>query len=275
VATEHHSDEPSGNSAYPIILSTAYFRQQDKKYLVPPHTRGGYQWYCVISGDVEQVIDGVPVRLGAEESVLIPPGVVRSPRCVGKAPGYIVAAFENLRLDLAPLHRRKMACPAELVPDLHALVAELRRPGTPHERELIVVLLMRLLIGLRRTQGGKAARSEPLNPGANQEVVARVENFMLSHLQYTLARRDFASAVNLSSSHLARLFRNTTGKTLVDRLTELRMQQARKLLLDSTLPVTHIALEVGYNSFSHFTRLFKQKTGVSPSEFRAQAAIKH
>ncbi|HYF49764.1 MAG TPA: AraC family transcriptional regulator [Planctomycetota bacterium] len=273
MAIEQHKDEPCGSSAYPIIFSTAYYRQMDRKYFIPPHTRTGYQWYCVISGDVDQVIDGVPVRLGAEESVLIPPGVVRSPRCVGKAPGYIVAAFQNVGLDLTPLHRRKMACPAELVPDLHALVAELRRPGTPHESELIIVLLMRLLIGLRRSLGGKTARSETLNPGANREIVARVENFMLSHLQYTLSRRDFASAVNLSSSHLARVFRQTTGKTLVDRLTELRMQQARMLLRDSTLPITHIALEVGYNSFSHFTRLFKRKTGVSPSEFRAQAVV--
>jgi AraC-like DNA-binding protein len=259
---------------YPINLVHIYFRQADTNYSIPSHIHKRYQWYCVISGDVDQVIDGKPVRLRAEESVLIPPGVTRSPRCVGSPPGYIVAGFENHRLDLEPLHSRRVACPAELVPDLRALALELQRPGTPHGDDLPTLLMSRLLIGFRRAiePPSTSVSADALNAASNRDIVARVEAFMQSHLQTPLSRQDFADAVNLSASHVARLFRQTTGKTLVDRLTEFRMYQARILLRQSTLPITHVALEVGYASFSHFARVFRANTGVTPSEFRKSRA---
>jgi len=101
-----------------------------------------------------------------------------------------------------------------------------------------------------------------------QERLKRVDLFMKRNLHRPLGRDDCAEVVSLSPSHLAHVYRRATGVTLNRRLTQLRMEKARELLLNSTLPITHIALEVGYSSFSHFTRLFKREIGVTPTDYR-------
>jgi len=99
---------------------------------------------------------------------------------------------------------------------------------------------------------------------------AEVERVMQRNLHRRLSREDLAHAVNLSGVHLARLFKQATGTTLHQRLTELRMAQAQLLLRDSTQSVSQIAGEVGYGSFSHFTKAFRAVTGKTPSAWRAE-----
>jgi two-component system response regulator YesN len=67
---------------------------------------------------------------------------------------------------------------------------------------------------------------------------------------------------------LARVFQQATGTTFISRLLDLRLEQSRRLLLDSILSITEISLRVGYHSFSHFSRVFKEVIGVLPSNSR-------
>jgi transcriptional regulator GlxA family with amidase domain len=91
---------------------------------------------------------------------------------------------------------------------------------------------------------------------------------MRLNLHRPLRRGEIAAAVHLSEPHLARIFRSATGRSVVQRLTELRVAIAKSLLLESTLSVGQIAGEVGIISFSHFARTFKSQVGVSPGDYR-------
>lgn len=71
---------------------------------------------------------------------------------------------------------------------------------------------------------------------------------------------------------LSKLFREETGQKFVDYLIELRMNHARKLLQETLLPVQDIATEVGYSNAISFGRMFKKMTGMSPGDYREQAA---
>lgn len=257
--------------AWPIILQHAFYRETDSRYAVGRHLHTVDQWYLVMHGRVRMQFDDASVDLGPEESVLIPAGMPRAPACAGKAPGYLVVIFENRGLDLSRAYRARLTLPSDLRTDLRALVAELRHPGERHTNELLKSLIVRMLIGLERSArtGAAAEAVSPLNAKGRGDVVARVERFMTGALNRPLSRADMAEAVNLSEAHLARVFRAATGRTLLDRLTELRIEQAKRYLLESNLPITHISLEVGFNSFSHFTKLFKRMVGVSPSDYRA------
>jgi AraC-like DNA-binding protein len=230
----------------------------------------------VLYGTVDTVIEGKTYSLSAEESILIPPNAVRSPRCGGKAPGYMNAIFDNHGLELDPLAMRVLSMPLELRPDLHALVSELQRPGTNTE-DLVDSLLVRLLIGLCRLvwqeNSLNSARLSPLNATSHHELVARIDVFMRRNLHQPLTRQDLADAAHLSPTHLARVFQQITGQTLIERLTELRVNYAKELLLQSTLSITEISLQVGYNSFSHFSKVFKTAVGVSPSDYRRSQGL--
>ncbi|HOK94833.1 MAG TPA: helix-turn-helix transcriptional regulator, partial [Anaerohalosphaeraceae bacterium] len=81
---------------------------------------------------------------------------------------------------------------------------------------------------------------------------------------------DIAKSAHLSVSRLAHLFREQMGVTIVDYLTSIRIQHAKRLLLTSENNCTRICYEVGYNNQSYFTRVFKQLVGMTPREFRRQ-----
>lgn len=256
---------------FPIALQRIGYREQGTEYHYGPHRHEIHQWYCVLYGVVEMVVDDRQYLLAPEESILIPPGAVRSPRSHERAPGYLWAHFANRRLALEPITNRVLPTPPELQQDLLDLVSEVQRPADGDADDLVNALLVKLLVGLRRS----VARQEPPGPAPSlvnaayrREVVKRVDSFMRNHLTHPLSRRQVAEAVHLSPAHLARVYRQVTGKTLNDRLTELRVEYGKQLLLESTLSVTQVGLSVGYRSFSHFSAVFKDRVGIPPSDYR-------
>ncbi|HOL32258.1 MAG TPA: PocR ligand-binding domain-containing protein [Anaerohalosphaeraceae bacterium] len=94
--------------------------------------------------------------------------------------------------------------------------------------------------------------------------------FMQYHYSQPLTLADIAKSAHLSVSRLAHLFREQMGVTIVDYLTSIRIQHAKRLLLTSENNCTRICYEVGYNNQSYFTRVFKQLVGMTPREFRRQ-----
>jgi two-component system response regulator YesN len=94
--------------------------------------------------------------------------------------------------------------------------------------------------------------------------------FMQYHYCQPLTLADVAKAAYLSVSRLAHLFREQMGVTVVDYLTNIRINHAKRMLLTTENNCTRICYEVGYNNQSYFTRVFKQITGLTPREFRNQ-----
>lgn len=73
-----------------------------------------------------------------------------------------------------------------------------------------------------------------------------------------------------SAPVVIRAFRQYTGETIVSYLTKARMDSARRLLVSTDLTVLDIAGRLGYSSLSHFNKLFRENTGMTPSEYRLQ-----
>ncbi|MDB4406559.1 helix-turn-helix transcriptional regulator, partial [bacterium] len=66
---------------------------------------------------------------------------------------------------------------------------------------------------------------------------------------------------------LSRLVKQETGKTLLLHLRSLRISKAAEMLSENRLNVTEVALEVGYQSLSHFSKAFSMEQGMTPSQF--------
>ncbi len=69
-------------------------------------------------------------------------------------------------------------------------------------------------------------------------------------------------------TELKRRFKTATGSTLIEYLQNLRVEEAKRLLESGTVPVDEISFEAGYEDPSFFRRLFKRRTGLSPSQYR-------
>ena len=97
-----------------------------------------------------------------------------------------------------------------------------------------------------------------------------VIEYMQYHYSEPLTLADIAKAAHLSVSRLAHLFREQMGITIVDYLTNIRINHAKRMLLTTEANCTRICYDVGYNNQSYFTRVFKQITGLTPRQFRAE-----
>lgn len=86
--------------------------------------------------------------------------------------------------------------------------------------------------------------------------------------------RDVAAQVHLSERHLARLFARETGKSILEYLTDLRVEAASQLLLDDAIPIKQVARSVGYPDPHYFTTLFGRRTGLTPGMFRERRGTK-
>ena len=104
--------------------------------------------------------------------------------------------------------------------------------------------------------------------GLAQWQVKRVSAYMQEHLEKDIGLQELADLVKLSRFYFCTAFRVATGCTPRERLTQLRIDEARRLLALPSMTITDIALAVGYQTPSAFAATFRRVVGVSPSEYR-------
>jgi len=151
---------------------------------------------------------------------------------------------------------------------LLALEAAQRQRGYPIAIEGLACKL--LLDTARAVAPGIAAESaEHLAPSTDR-TIHTATRYLHDNFSRPIGVRDVAAQVHLSERHISRLFLKSHGKTIVDYLTALRINTARKMLLDPGRPIKQIAAAVGYPDVHYFTTLFGQHTGQTPAAFRAR-----
>jgi AraC family transcriptional regulator len=92
--------------------------------------------------------------------------------------------------------------------------------------------------------------------------------YILAHLERTLSLAELAAVAQMSPAHFARLFKGATGQTPHQYVTTCRMERAKHLLTETTLPLHEIGAQVGYADQSHFTAVFRQSVATTPKAYR-------
>lgn len=106
-------------------------------------------------------------------------------------------------------------------------------------------------------------------PDAGQEdPVAQAKRYVEDNLQKSITLAEVAERLYLSPTYFSRLFKQRSGCTFSTWLAQRRIQRAQRYLDETNLAVADIATRVGYQEANSFTRLFKQATGLSPTEYR-------
>lgn len=100
--------------------------------------------------------------------------------------------------------------------------------------------------------------------GLTQWQLRRVVEFMQRRLAHPITTKEIAASIDLSDSHFRRGFKIATGVTPYSWLLNARIGEARKMLVEASVPISEIASAVGFGDQSHFTRMFQKVMGVSP-----------
>jgi AraC-like DNA-binding protein len=101
-------------------------------------------------------------------------------------------------------------------------------------------------------------------------IIKRAKEYIEEHHTEEVSLARAAKAVNMSTFYFCKMFKKVTGINFTDYLSRVRIEKAKNLLLNPNLRVSEIAFEVGFQSLTHFNRVFKKLLGQSPTEYRAQ-----
>jgi AraC-like DNA-binding protein len=98
--------------------------------------------------------------------------------------------------------------------------------------------------------------------------INEIYDFVHSNFTRAIPLDEIAEEVNMTVPAFCRYFKKQSGKTFTKFVNEFRVVHACKLLTEEHKSITEIAFESGFNNFSHFNKLFKEKTKMSPSDYR-------
>lgn len=93
-------------------------------------------------------------------------------------------------------------------------------------------------------------------------------DFLMTHYMEEFKLDQMADMAAMSPTYYSYIFKVLTGKSFIEYLNDIRIQEARKLLTETDSSITEICLNVGYNHLGHFNKMFKRIVGVTPSHFR-------
>lgn len=233
----------------------------------------------VRSGAHSLKLDGEPVRLEPEQLIIYAPGTFHEGFLPSDAVLNIISFDGNLPADF-PFYNRVLTLSEQQRETVLQIFAEglsvfrtaleSSLSGTVPRAGIADYALQQLknrfelfLIALYRAEAPEPNR-QPDSPRAAQ--LQQVQAFMLEHLSQPLTLSDIADGCSMSVTALKQLFKALCGCGPIAFFLRLKIREAKKLL-SSGVSVTECAERLGFQSVHYFSRLFKEKTGESPSAY--------
>jgi len=98
--------------------------------------------------------------------------------------------------------------------------------------------------------------------------------YIEKHLTKNLTLESAANYMNISTHYFSKLFKSEVGENFIDYVTDKKVDRAKELIKDTDIPLNSIAFELGFNEANYFSKVFKKKTGITPSQYRKKVEEK-
>lgn len=105
------------------------------------------------------------------------------------------------------------------------------------------------------------------DPGAEQ-TIRGIVRYMQEHLSEEVSLNVLSEQFHLNAQYISQMFKSEVGVNFLSYLTNIRMEQAKKLLISTPLSIAEVAEKSGYADYRVFTKVFKKAEGVTPSQYR-------
>lgn len=153
----------------------------------------------------------------------------------------------------------------------------LLKPVDPDEAEAAIRRAIRQIEAGRKLAELAPVAPEPAADTAEAEdrnalVMAHVRRYMEDNYMFDLSLDSVSEILHISPAYLSAQFKKYQKMNFLDCLTELRINAAKQLLTDPLRSAAEVASMVGYEDASYFARAFKKRTGMTPTQYRREAA---
>ncbi|WP_148091980.1 helix-turn-helix domain-containing protein, partial [Paenibacillus sp. 598K] len=136
-----------------------------------------------------------------------------------------------------------------------------------HQEQLMDYLLKAFCLTLERViQTSQQAKGD--------DTARKLKQYIDNHAHEPLRLEDISASVGLSVSRSSHLFKAAFGRSLYAYCLDVRLKQAEQLVLYSSLMLEHIAEKTGFQSYPHFCRMFRERLGYAPGQYRHTFGIR-
>lgn len=198
---------------------------------------------------------------GCNERLLLQVEIPLLPTISSLLPGVNLAMLDTSAGFVAQLPPQQAAHAANL---MQQVMAELKEKQQGWQQSIYLATAGLLLLAVRSYSNA----AQPLLLGEKHRRIYEVTRYLAGHYSEPLVLTALAEHFYISKYHLCRAFKEVTGLTVTQYLAAVRTQQAQLLLAVPTTRITEVAQAVGYDSITHFERVFRQNTGLTPSQYR-------
>lgn len=112
------------------------------------------------------------------------------------------------------------------------------------------------------------SKKENKDSQQKDRMIVSITKYLQNHLQEDVSLNVLAQEFHLNTQYISQLFKSEIGVGFLTYLTNIRIEHAKKLLLSTDDAISDISDQCGYNDYRVFTKVFKKKEGITPSQFR-------
>ena len=250
-------------------IYTFFYHEKEQGFLFPGEAHPMAELTYVDQGAMHSVVEGQDLLLKQGDLVLYGPNQWHMQYSdIGVAPRYVTISFEISGLELAPLLNRKFSAPQEVVKLLQNMLREQERMDAYSNDIILSQLNLMLLLLLRESVAPKGAKLQTSNSiHSENEIIRQAQQYISTHIREKLSVPLVARQVDVSPSYLTALFHKNLQISPGEYIRRIKLQESKQMIRENNLNFTEIAAELQYSTVHHFSRQFKEKFGITPTEY--------
>lgn len=148
----------------------------------------------------------------------------------------------------------------------------------PSKKEDIIASVGRVIREIRRETNQQKDHIHHLRgrrqPCSSHVLIQEAECFIQERCHESITLEDVAKHIDFSIYHFSKLFKEETGQTFVDYITDVRLERSKYLLTTTDLTLKEICFDIGYHNPNYFSRVFKKHMSESASQYRIRMTKK-
>ena len=250
-----------------IRLYTFFYQEKEQGFLFSGESHSMPEITYVDQGSLHSVADGQDLLLKQGDMVLYMPGQWHMQYAdIGVAPRFITISFDAEGLDFQSLANKLLKAPQKAIELLQAMLREQEESDT-HAEDMILAMLSQLLITMIRSS--KTAAPLRSNHCLNHEnaIIRKAQQYISENVRKRLSVPLVAQNADISPSYLITLFQKHLQISPGEYIRRIKLQESKQMIREGNLNFTQIAQTLHYSTIHHFSRQFKEKFGVTPSEY--------
>jgi len=222
----------------------------------------------VDQGTLHSVADGADLLLQQGDMVIYAPNQWHMQYAdMDVAPRYVTVSFDLGGGDLTSLYGRRLHPDQSSISLLQAMLKEQEFMDS-YSPDMIISLLTQLLLRLLRQSDSTPQKLKASNSlHAENEIIRKAQQYICSHIREKLSVPLVARMIDISPSYMTALFHKHLQISPGEYIRRIKLQESKQMIRENALNFTEIAAALQYSTVHHFSRQFKDKFGITPSEY--------